>query len=178
MNANSGIIRLRVWTMDDLDYIVRFANNKRIADNLTDAFPHPYTKENGISYITTCRPNPAGTGDPVRVFAIEVDGIPCGSIGLMVQSDIHRKNAEMGYWLAEAYWGRGIMTEAVRQMIEFGFGNLDITRIFARPFSTNLASQRVLEKAGMKLEGRFEKTLIKNGQYIDELIYAIRKPEP
>jgi len=115
-------------------------------------------------------------GDPVRVFAIEVNGIPCGSIGLMVQPDIHRKNAEMGYWLAEPYWGQGIMTEAVRQMIEFGFYNLDINRIFARPFSINIASQRVLEKAGMKLDGRFEKTLFKNGQYLDELIYAIRKP--
>jgi RimJ/RimL family protein N-acetyltransferase len=79
----------------------------------------------------------------------------------------------MGYWLAEEYWGLGIMTEAVKQTIEHSFKSFDITRIFARPFSTNLASQRVLEKAGMKLEARFEKTLFKNGQFLDELVYSI-----
>jgi RimJ/RimL family protein N-acetyltransferase len=82
----------------------------------------------------------------------------------------------MGYWLAEEYWGRGIMTGAVKQVIEYGFQTFDITRIFARPFSTNLASQRVLEKAGMKLEARFEKTLFKNGRFMDELVYSVLKP--
>ena len=81
----------------------------------------------------------------------------------------------MGYWLAEDYWGRGIITEAVKRTIEYGFNTFDINRIYARPYSTNLASQRVLEKAGMKLEGRFEKALFKNGQFLDELIYSILK---
>jgi [ribosomal protein S5]-alanine N-acetyltransferase len=159
---------LRPWTMADLDNLVRFANNDRIACNLTDAFPHPYMREAGIAYITTfCDENPS------RVFAIDVGGIACGSIGVFPQTDIHRKNAEMGYWLAEEYWGRGIMTDAVKQMIVHGFKSFDITRIFARPFSSNIASQRVLEKAGMKLEARFEKTVVKNGQFLDELFYSI-----
>lgn len=163
--------KLRRWTLNDLDNLVIFANNKKIADNLTDAFPHPYKREDGIAYITTF-----GAESPQRIFAIEVEGIACGSIGLYPQADVHRKNAEMGYWLAEPYWGKGIVTEAVRQTIAYGFQAFDITRIFARPYSTNLASQRVLEKAGMKLEGRFEKALFKNGKFLDELIFSISIP--
>jgi [ribosomal protein S5]-alanine N-acetyltransferase len=171
MNPQKVNFILRPWRMDDLDNLVKFANNKKIADNLTDAFPHPYKREDGIAYITA-HGHPDGVPDPVRVLAIVVDGIACGSIGVFPQTDIHRKNAEMGYWLAEDYWGKGIMTEAVRQTIGYGFRTFDINRIFARPFSTNLASQRVLEKAGMNLEARFEKTIIKNGQFLDELIYS------
>ena len=81
----------------------------------------------------------------------------------------------MGYWLAEQYWGQGIITEAIRQMAEYSFTTLDIDRIFARPFGTNTASQRALEKAGFILEARFEKTIFKNGEYQDELFYAVRK---
>ena len=164
-------ITLRPWTLDDLDLLVRFANNRKIADNLTDAFPHPYTREDGISFITRF-----GAFDPPRAFAIVVDGVPCGAISVFPLEDIRRHNAEMGYWLAEPYWGRGIVTEAVRQMIDYGFRTFDITRIFARPFGTNIASCRVLEKAGMRLEARFEKTAIKNGMLVDELWYAIRRP--
>ena len=162
---------LRSWNLDDLDNLVKFANNKKIADNLTDAFPHPYPRESGITYINSFRDD-----NPSRVFAIVMEGIACGSIGIFLQTDIHRKNAEMGYWLAEEYWGRGIMTEAVIRIIEHGFKSFDLNRIFARPFSANLASQRVLEKAGMKLEARFEKSLFKNGQFLDELVYSILKP--
>lgn len=170
MDTQKVQLILRPWTLDDLDILVRYANNKKIADNLTDAFPHPYTREDGMAYI-----NNFGNEHPARVFAIEVDGIASGSIGIFPQSDVHRKNAEMGYWLAEDYWGRGITTEAAKRTIEYGFKTFDISRIYARPYSTNLASQRVLEKAGMKLEGRFEKALFKNGQFLDELIYSILK---
>jgi ribosomal-protein-alanine N-acetyltransferase len=111
-----------------------------------------------------------------KVFAIEVDGIACGSIGIFPQTDVHRKNAEMGYWLAEDYWGRGIITEAIERTIEYGFRTFDINRIFARPYATNRASQRVLEKAGMRLEARFEKSLFKNGEFLDECIYSILSP--
>jgi [ribosomal protein S5]-alanine N-acetyltransferase len=164
------VIKLRPWSILDLDNIVRFANNKKIADNLTDAFPFPYSREDGIDFLNRYKDD-----DPLRVFAIEVDGIACGSIGIVPQSDVHRKNAEMGYWLAEEYWGRGIVTEAVKQIIAYGFRTFDINRIFARPYATNIPSHRVLEKAGLKLEARFEKSIIKNGQYLDELIFSILK---
>ena len=104
-----------------------------------------------------------------------VDGKPAGSIGLHLQTDILRKNAEIGYWLGESYWNKGIITKVIPQMIEYGFKNLDIVRIFARIFGTNIASQKVVEKCGFVLEGKYNKTLFKNGEFLDELIYAIRK---
>jgi ribosomal-protein-alanine N-acetyltransferase len=171
MNTQKFHLILRPWTMDDLENMVKFANNKKIANNLTDAFPHPYTRDDGIAYITRFREE-----NPVKVFAIEVNGIACGSIGIFPQTDVHRKNAEMGYWLAEDYWGMGIITEAIKQTIEYGFRTFDINRIFARPYSTNMASQRALEKAGMRLEARFEKSLFKNGEFLDEFIYSILSP--
>ena len=176
MTTHNINFTLRSWNLDDLDNLVKFANNKKIADNLIDAFPHPYSREDGIAYITAW--NPDSLHQPGSVFAIETDGIACGSIGIFPQTDVYRKNAEMGYWLAEEYWGRGIMTEAVKQIIEYGFKTFDISRIFARSFSTNLASQRVLEKAGLKLEAKLEKSIIKNGLYLDELIYSIIEPVP
>ena len=89
---------------------------------------------------------------------------------------IHKQiNAELGYWLAEPFWGQGIMSDAVKQIVDYAFNTLEIDRIFARPFGTNLASQKVLEKNNFKLEARFEKTLFKNGEYLDELVYAIRR---
>ncbi len=150
--------------------MVRHANNDNIAQFLTDQFPYPYTIDDGINYL-----NIIISDEPAKVLCIEVNGEAVGSIGVFPQKDIHRKNAEMGYWLSEEYWGQGIMTEAVKQMVEYGFRSFDIDRIFAGPFGTNKASQRVLEKAGFKLEARFERALYKNGAYLDELIYAIRK---
>ncbi|MBL7774378.1 MAG: GNAT family N-acetyltransferase [Saprospiraceae bacterium] len=163
--------QLRPWRLDDLTNLVRFANNPLIAANLNNQFPHPYTPEDGEQFI---RKNMEA--DPTRVFAIEIDGTAAGASGLHPQADIFCKNLEIGYWLAEPYWGRGIMTEVVRQMVRYGFGHFDVTRIYARAFGPNIGSQRVLEKAGFTLEARFEKTLFKNGAFMDELIYAVRRP--
>lgn len=163
-------IRLRKYTIDDLERLVKYADNPKVAHFLMDQFPHPYTLSQGEKFIALTE-----TFDPTRNFAIEVDSEFCGGIGIHPQEDIFRKNAELGYWLAEPYWGKGITTEAVKQIIQYGFETFDITRIFARPYGTNIASQRVLEKAGMTLEGRLDKTIFKNGEYFDELIYGIRK---
>jgi ribosomal-protein-alanine N-acetyltransferase len=161
---------LRPWTLDDLDNLVKFANNQAIAKNMTDQFPHPYTADNGRAFIEF-----ATKDSPIHVFAIDLRGTAIGGIGIHPQSDIQRRNAELGYWLAEPFWGKGIMTQAVPLMIDFAFKTYDITRIYARPFGTNVGSQRVLEKTGFKLEARFERSLFKNGEYLDELVYAIRK---
>ena len=163
--------KLRPWSPADLDSLMKYANNWNIAQFLTDAFPHPYTRESGEAFIKM-----ATQDDPIHIFAIEVDGEAVGGIGIHPQSDIYRKNVELGYWLAEPFWGRGIVTEAVKEVVDFAFKTYDIIRVFARPFGTNLASQRVLEKAGFTLEARLEKTLFKNGEYLDELIYATRHP--
>ena len=161
---------LRPFTLNDLDSLVKYANNPNIANNLTDKFPYPYTKENGKMFIEFATKN-----TPTNIFAIDINGEVSGGIGIHPQEDVHRKNAELGYWLAEPFWGNGIITKAIIQIVEYGFINFDITRIFARPYGTNVASQRVLEKAGFTFEGRFEKTLFKNGEFKDELIYAVRK---
>lgn len=137
---------------------------------MTNGFPHPYTVEHARSFI-----NMANRDNPVHIFAIEVAGEAAGGIGIHPQSDIHIKNAELGYWLAEKYWGKGIITEAVKQMVDFAFRTYDINRVFARPFSNNPASQRVLEKAGFKLEAKIAGAIFKNGETLDELIYAFRK---
>jgi len=161
---------IRPWKETDLDDLVKFAGNLNIAKNLTDAFPHPYTRQDGERFIATAIEN-----GPTKFFAIDVNGQAVGSIGIFPQSDIHAKNAEIGYMLSQEYWGQGIMIEAVRQLVEYAFETFDITRIFARPFGTNKSSQRVLEKSGFALEAHFEKTLFKHGEFIDELVYAKRK---
>jgi RimJ/RimL family protein N-acetyltransferase len=160
---------LRKWKSEDAESLMKYADNPKIAANLTDQFPHPYKRENAEAFIAMATKN-----DPLNIFAISVNGEAVGGIGLHFQADIHRKNMELGYWVAEPFWGKGIMTKAVLQMVDYGFKTFDITRIFARPFGTNIASQTVLEKAGFILEARLDKTLYKNGEFLDELIYAVR----
>ncbi|MBP6335518.1 MAG: GNAT family N-acetyltransferase [Bacteroidia bacterium] len=162
--------KLRPWRFEDLDTLIKYANNFKIAKNMTDQFPHPYTIEKGKAFIDF-----ASSSQPTNILAIESNNEVIGAIGIHPQNDIQRKNAELGYWLAEPFWGKGIMTNAIIQMTEYAFKNWDINRIFARPFGTNIGSQKALEKAGFKLEGRFEKSFYKNDEFVDELIYAIRK---
>jgi len=165
---NSTIaLKLRRWNEADLNNLVKYANNRNVAKWLTNQFPHPYMKEDGKTYLSMI-----ANENPIKVFAIEVNGKAVGSIGIFPQSDIHEKSAEMGYWLAEEYWGQGIMTKAIQEIVEYGFRTFDIVRIFARPFSTNLKSQRVLEKAGFVFEARLKNALFKNGEFMDEIIYA------
>ena len=161
---------LRSWKPDDLDSLVLYGNNPHIAQYLTDKFPNPYTPEKAKAFIAhnTKEKTP-------NVLAIDVEGEAVGAIGIHPQSDIECKNAEMGYWLAEPFWGKGIMSEAIQHMVNYGFQHWDINRIFARPFGTNIGSQRALEKAGFVLEARFSKTFFKKGEYLDELVYAVRK---
>lgn len=163
-------VQIRPWKNDDLKDLVHFANNWNIAKNLTDKFPFPYSEANGKAFIEF-----ATKDDPIHIFAIDKDGQSIGGIGIHPQDDIHRRNAELGYWLAEQFWGQGIISKAIKQVIDFTFETYDIDRVFARPFGTNTASQRVLEKNGFVLEGKFDKVLIKNGELLDELIYAMRR---
>ena len=137
---------------------------------MTDEFPFPYTHKDSIQFIKVI----ANSGDNID-FAIEIIQRAVGNIGIHPQKGIMRKNAELEYWLEQKYWGQGIISEAVKEMVRFAFENYDIIRLYARPFGTNTASQSVLVKNGFKLEARIEKNIFKNGEYIDELIYAVRK---
>lgn len=160
-------LQLRKWRDSDLDDMVEHANNYNIAKWLTNQFPYPYNAEDARKYLDLIRDD-----NPTKVFAIEVDGKTVGSIGIFPQADIHEKSAEIGYWLSEPYWRRGIMSEAIRRIAEYGFETFDIVRIFARPFSTNTGSQKALQKAGFTLEARLKKALYKNGELLDEMIYV------
>jgi RimJ/RimL family protein N-acetyltransferase len=158
----------RDWRVGDEDSLVHHANNVNVWRNLRDAFPHPYTRADAESWIALC-----DSQTPAISFAIEVDGSVVGGIGLVPKDDIYRRSIEIGYWLGEDYWGRGIMTEAVRAMTEYAFNNFDICRIYAGVFEWNLGSMRVLEKAGYEFEARLKNSITKQGQCIDEMVYAI-----
>lgn len=161
---------LRPWEMADLNSLVKYANNSNISKYLTDRFPFPYTEVDGRTFISF-----ASAAKPVHVFAIEINHEAAGGIGIHPQQDIFQKNAELGYWLAEPFWGNGIISKAIVQIMDIAFTEFDIERLFARPFGNNIASQKVLEKNNFRLEARFEKTIFKNGEYQDELVYANRR---
>ncbi len=161
---------LRPFQHTDLSNLVKHANNYNIAKNLSNKFPFPYTQDHGIAFI-----NLALSASPQEIFAITIEDQVIGSIGVHPQLDFYCKNAEMGYWISEEYWGNGIVPAAIKLMVNYGFNTFDITRIFARTFDTNIKSQRVLEKSGFTLETTLKETFYKYGTVYDELIYAIRK---
>ena len=161
---------LRKWEPGDLGSLLKYADNFEIAKNLMNRYPYPYTEEAGRQFIEFSR-----TAGPSHIFAIEIEGEAAGSIGIHLMEDIFCKNAELGYWLGEPFWSKGITTLAVGQMLDYAFETFDIERVFARPFHTNLASQRVLEKAGFVLEACLRSTIFKNGLFYDELIYGIKR---
>lgn len=153
---------LRTWTHEDLKSLVKYANNYNISKNMTDQFPYPYGVENGRAFIEF-----VAKDIPIHIFAIEINREAIGGIGVHPQRDVQQKNAELGYWLAAAFWGKGVITKAIPQLVDFAFKTYPITRLYARSFGTNVASQKVLEKSGFKLEARFEKNLFKNGEFLD-----------
>lgn len=162
-------IKLKQWKTEDAAALLKYAGNAKIMQFMSDGFASVSTPEGAAKFIAF-----ASSGSDKIYRAIEVDGEVVGGIGISVQTDIHCKNAELGYWLAEPFWGKGIATKAIEMLVSQAFERLDITRIFARPFHTNKASHRVLEKAGFRLEAVLEKAVFKNGEYLDEWIYAIR----
>src|SRR5437867_7861762 len=147
---------IRGWRTGDEASLVRHANNRKIWINLRDRFPHPYTLADAEQWIQH-----ASTVSPATSLAIVVEGAAVGGIGLLLKDDIFRRSAEIGYWLGEEYWGRGIVTEAVRAVTEYAFANFDLCRIYAGVFEWNPASMRVLEKAGYEFEGRMKKSVTK-----------------
>jgi len=162
---------LRPLKSDDIDDLLAVANDYNIARYMTGKYPYPYTREHGIAFLKE-----ASTARKDNLFGIEVDAHLVGCMGIFPQDDIMCRNAELGYWIGEAYRGRGIVTAALQELVQYGFEHFDISRIFARPFSNNPASQRVLEKAGFVPEARIAGNILKFGEVLDELIYAVRKP--
>lgn len=167
MRIELGEYMIRDWAVEDAPAIVRHANNRRVAMWLRDRFPSPYTAADANAFLSVacCR-------DPRTVFAIATRHEAIGGIGLDFGDDVHRFTAELGYWLGEPFWGRGIMTDAVRLFTAWAFENLEVYRIFAAVFDGNAASIRVLEKAGFEREGRLRAGVFKNGKILNQLLYA------
>ena len=163
---------IRPWRRGDEESLTSNANNYQIWRNVRDRFPRPYTIEAAREWIGM-----ASQESPPSTFAIVVDGKAVGGIGLVFRDDINRCRAEIGYWLGEAYWGRGIVSEAVRAVTAWAFDNFDLASIYAGVLEWNPASMRVLEKAGYKFEARLIKAMIKEDVVMDEFIYAIVREE-
>ena len=166
------ICKIRKWKLSDVSDLALALSNKKIQDNLRDGLAYPYTKQNATEYIQAML-----SADENKIFAIAItiDNKVIGSISIFRQENIHRRTGELGYYIAENYWNKGIMTEAVKQICEYVFNHSDIIRIYAEPFAYNLASCRVLEKVGFQLEGTLKNNAVKNGKIIDMKLYALLK---
>ena len=162
---------IRSWQSADAETLAKYANNRQIWLNLRDGFPHPYTIDHARSFLARMAQQ-----DPVTFFAIATPTEAIGGSGISINADVHRLTAELGYWLAEPFWGKGLMTEAVRLLTDFAFTHFGLVRIYAEPYAHNVASARVLEKAGFVLEGRLRCSVIKAGEIIDQLLYAKIRP--
>lgn len=163
---------LRKWKIEDAKELAELLNNPKILDNLRDGLPYPYTRKDAEEYISSMI---SADEETTFAFAITADGRVVGSIGIFRCDNIHFRTAEMGYYIGEPYWGKGMGTDAVRQACDYVFSNTDIIRIFAEPFSYNTASCRVLEKAGFAFEGLLRSNAVKNGRVIDMKMYSLIK---
>lgn len=160
-------IIVRPWRREDASQLALISNNRNIWNNVRDMLPSPYTVMDAMQWISHCTQQ-----DPALNFAVEYDGQVAGSIGCVPQTDIHRKNMEIGYFIGEPYWGKGIATEAVRQLVAYIQERFSVIRLFAGVFEHNTASMKVLQKNGFYLEGIHRKAIIKNNEILDEYIWV------
>jgi [ribosomal protein S5]-alanine N-acetyltransferase len=160
--------RIRSWRTGDEPALARHADNRNIWLNVRDRFPHPYTLADAERWVTNVR-----EAVPETQFAVEVADEAAGGVGLFLQEDVARYSAEIGYWLGEAHWGKGLMTAVVGRFTDWAFASFDINRIYANVFAWNESSVRVLEKAGYAFEGRQRSATVKDGRVLDNLMYAI-----
>jgi RimJ/RimL family protein N-acetyltransferase len=159
--------KLRYFKEGDEESIVKNANNKNVWINLRNFFPYPYTLQDAKNWIKQTQ-----LTEPKTIFAIDVEGNAVGSIGFNIQDDVHSRSAEVGYWLGEEHWGRGIATEALTAITKYAFQNFDLVRLYAGVYEWNKTSIRVLEKAGYSFEARLRKAVTKNGVTMDEFLFA------
>ena len=158
---------IRDWRLDDAESLAKHANNRSVWLGLRDAFPHPYSIKDAKDFLRR-----SIADEPRKNFCIEIDGEAAGGIGLRPGEDVHRHTSQFGYWLAEEFWGRGIMSEVVPAFAKYCFENFSFHRLYAEAYANNPASARVLEKAGFVLEGRLRNNVVKDGEILDSLLYA------
>ena len=162
--------KIRRWRIWDAASLAEAVNNKKVLDNLRDGIPYPYTEDDARAFIMAML---NADDDTTYSFAITVDDKAVGSIGVFRKDNIHARTAELGYYISDRLWGKGIGTSAVRQVCNYIFNNTNIIRIFAEPFADNIASCRVLEKSGFELEGTLKNNAIKNGEVLDMKMYSL-----
>lgn len=161
-------VHLRNWRTEDRELLVKYANNKKIADNMRDIFPHPYTVDDAIQWIAAYE-----NKIPQTVFAIDADEQLVGGCGIHLKEDVYKCSAEIGYWIAEPFWGKGIATEAIKRLLEKSILQFpDIVRLYAEVFEHNKASMRVLEKNGFHLESIRKKAVTKNNKIMDDYLWV------
>lgn len=165
---------LRKWRKEDACALAAMLNNEKILDNLRDGLPYPYTEQDAEDYI---RAMLSSEPDKTFAFAITLEDAVVGSIGVFRGENIHFRTAELGYYLGEPYWNRGIGTSAVKRICSYVFEHTDIIRIFAEPFAENTPSSRVLEKSGFRLEGVLRSNAVKKGKIRDMKLYSLLKEE-
>jgi RimJ/RimL family protein N-acetyltransferase len=158
---------LREWKRSDAEKLAKIANNKKVWDNVRDRLPHPYTKKDAQEWLELAKKERTAT-----TFCIEADGQLAGSIGVILKDDVYRKTAEIGYFVGEEYWGKGIATEALKQMLDYIQKQFDVVRIYAEVFEYNKASMKVLEKNGFHLESIRKKGAFKNNVVIDDYVWV------
>ena len=171
MRLPLSLCTIRPWAETDADSLQRHANNRHVSMHLRDRFPFPYEMEQARTFLGWIAKQPSPT-----VWAIEVNGEAIGGIGIELHTDVERVSAEIGYWLGEAMWGRGIATEALKAVTAEAFKRFDITRLYALPFADHAASVRVLEKAGYVREGHLRRSAIKDGKVRDQVLFAAYRP--
>lgn len=168
MRQNNQKIHVRPLKNKDRKAIAQYANNKKIGQNLRDIMPFPYTLEDADMFLEV-----VALEDPVCTFAIEFNGKFAGVCGLNIETDIYRNSCEIGYWIGEPFWSKGIATKAVLWLTDYAFNVLGKVRVHTGVFAYNKASMRVLEKCGFEKEGIFKKALTKDGKLYDEVRYAL-----
>lgn len=161
------MIHLRDLKEQDAPLLVDYLNNTEVVKYLSSRIPYPYTIKDAQWWVNT------GCKEEAVAKAIEFNGVFCGVVGAHRQQFEYSHCAEIGYWLAEAYWGKGIASAALTQLSQIVFTTTDIIRLYASVFSTNPASMRVLEKAGYSLEGIFRQGANKNNEYYDVHTFAL-----
>jgi len=167
MNLDCGRCEVRDWRVSDKASLVPLANNRKVWRNLAHRFPHPYTEASADFWFALLAKQ-----SPLTHWAIDIDGAAVGGIGIDPGEGIYAKTAVFGYWLGEPYWGRGIMTSAVRATVDHVFAHFDLARLVSPVFEWNPASMRVLEKCGFTREAVHRQAVFKDGQLIDEVVYV------
>ena len=168
MELKLSCCTIRDCRPSDAESLAKHANNRKVSINLRDRFPYPYTIEDARAFLAHIM---SGDG-PETIVCIDIDGTAVGTIGIHTGQDVHRLTGEIGYWLGEEFWGRGIMSEVVPAFVNYCFDRFSLRRISAHTYVSNPASARVLEKAGFVFEGRLRNNVVKDGQILDSLLYA------